>query len=263
MGGLRSRMPVTFWVYLIGALALAGVAPLSGFFSKDEILAAASQYNGAVLLILIFAAFLTAFYMGRQVFMVFFGGARTRAAVAAGENRPVITVPLVILAVLAFFGGAINLPGVSTLAGWLEHTLGSVREAGFIPLLAGTALTISLLGILAAWLVYGRHPLARSQAPDPLAVSLGPVFNALTHKLGIDQAYNAVFLGGYRAVAKFLAGWFDQGLIDGIVNGLGYLSEAISGYVRKVENGFVRSYALMMMLGIAVILSYLVFWPIH
>ena len=262
MGGLRAKMPVTFWVYLVGALALAGVAPLSGFFSKDEILAAASQSNGLVLVILILAAFLTAFYMGRQIFMIFFGPARTRAAGAANENGSVITLPLIILAILAAFGGALNLPGVGTLAAWLEHTLGTVHEAAFMPILALSAFLISILGIFAAWLMYGRHPL-RSQAPDPLTTSLGTVFSALTNKLGIDQAYNVVFLGGYRAVSKFLAGWFDQGLIDGIVNGLGSLSQSVSQQLRQVETGFVRSYALMMVLGIVLILSYLVFWPIH
>ena len=98
MGGLRKRMPLTFWVYLAGALALMGIAPLSGFFSKDEILAAASQKNTAVFVLLIISAFLTAFYMGRQIFMIFFGKARSTAAGKAAESPLVVTLPLVVLA---------------------------------------------------------------------------------------------------------------------------------------------------------------------
>ncbi|MEK7275838.1 MAG: proton-conducting transporter membrane subunit, partial [Chloroflexota bacterium] len=106
MGGLRAHMKTTFWVYLIGALALAGVFPLAGFWSKDEILADAwkigvgeGQWHGlAVYLLLTAAAFFTAFYMGRQVFMVFFGGGRTEAATRAHESPKVMLVPLIILA---------------------------------------------------------------------------------------------------------------------------------------------------------------------
>lgn len=259
MGGMRTRMPVTFWVYLVGALALSGIAPLSGFFSKDEILAAASQQNAGVFVLLILAAFLTAFYMGRQIFMVFFGGTRTRAAGAANENSAVITIPLVILALLAAFGGALNFPGVGTLAKWLEHSLGAVPEADFMPLLAAGAFLLALLGLFLAWLLYGRRPAARAQAVDPLAAQIPAVFNAFTNKLGLDQAYQMVFVRGYQVLARFLAGPFDQDLIDGIVNGMGTLTRSVSQGVRQLQTGFVRSYALLFLLGAVVILGYFAF----
>jgi len=261
MGGLRKRMPVTFWVYLIGALALAGIAPLSGFFSKDEILAAALETNAAVLVILILAAFLTAFYMGRQIFMVFFGPTRTRAAGLTGENNPVITVPLIILAVLSFFGGALNLPGMHTMGSWLEHTIAGALETEFMPTLAIAALVVALVGLFLAWMIYGRRLASRPAAADPLYARMTSGFNVLTNQFGIDQAYNTIFIGGYRVLANFLAHPVDQGLIDGAVNGLARLQSAIAQLLRQLQNGFVRSYALILVIGVVAILSYLIFIP--
>ncbi len=112
MGGMRKTMPTTFWVYLAGALALGGIFPFAGFWSKDEILADAFHEGYTVVYwLLVIAAFLTAFYMGRQIWMVFFGQARHEAAEKAEESPGVITVPLIALAVLATIGGALNLPG--------------------------------------------------------------------------------------------------------------------------------------------------------
>ncbi len=269
MGGLRTRMPVTFWVYLVGALALAGIAPLSGFFSKDEILVAAAKDNSGIFVLLILAAFLTAFYMGRQVFLVFFGSTRTRAAGAANENRPLITVPLIVLAALSFFGGLLNFPGVDTLGKWLEHTIENVQPAGFQPVIALSALLVALAGIIVAWLVYGRRPSVRArtasvrQQTDPVQAALPGVFTVLANAWGVDQAYQKLIVRGYQAAASFLAGAFDQGLIDGIVNGFGYLSRASAQVVRRVQTGFVRSYALVVLFGVVAILSYLAFWALR
>ncbi len=128
MGGLKNRMKITFWVYVIGALALAGIVPFAGFWSKDEILAEASHLQPAIYWMLTITAFFTAFYMGRQVFLVFFGKARTTPAAHARENPPVMTVPLIILAVLSVLGGMMNLPGLHTFTGWLENTLGQATH---------------------------------------------------------------------------------------------------------------------------------------
>ena len=131
MGGLWQRLPVTKWVYLAGIVALAGIPPFAGFWSKDEILLDALHRNQLVYWLLTIAAFLTAFYCGRQMLMVFFGKPRTDAARHAGESPPIMTVPLIILAVLAVFGGVLNLPtiagysppGAHALGNWLDHTL--------------------------------------------------------------------------------------------------------------------------------------------
>ncbi|MCA9963647.1 MAG: NADH-quinone oxidoreductase subunit L [Anaerolineales bacterium] len=175
MGGLRQRMPITFAVYLVGALALAGIPPLAGFFSKDEILAAAGQGNWAVYIMLTLAAFATAFYMGRQVWLVFMGEARSETAVSAHESPPIMTIPLLILAALAIVGGGLNLPGVHTLGHWLGHTLGHGELLPFNATIAFIATLLALLAVGLAYWLYGRHPLGTA-ATDPLTQRLGPLF---------------------------------------------------------------------------------------
>ncbi len=129
MGGVRHKMKTTFWVYLIGALALAGIFPLAGFWSKDEILAEASILNPTIYWILVVAAFFTAFYMGRQVLMVFFGESRSEPATHAKESPAVMTIPLIILAFLSIVGGFLNFPTTLTFGTWLEHTIQVAGEA--------------------------------------------------------------------------------------------------------------------------------------
>ena len=153
MGGLRKQMPVTFWVYLIGALTLGGVFPLAGFWSKDEILADSNLYYPLVYWLLVLGAFLTAFYMGRQIFMVFFGKERTEVAKHAEESPAVITIPLIILALLSVFGGVLNLPGLHTLTAWLEHTIEFIHPGEFNLTVAVSSTILALLAIFLSWLV--------------------------------------------------------------------------------------------------------------
>lgn len=258
MGGLRKRMPTTFWVYLVGSLALAGIAPLAGFFSKDEILAAASHKYPVVFVLLVIAAFFTAFYMGRQVLMVFFGKPRSRAAEGAVENPPIITLPLVALAILSAVGGVLNLPGVHTLEHWLEHTLHGLEPGEFILWVALGSLTIALLGILVAWLVYGRKPLASPKTADPLAKPLGSVYRGMERKWWVDEFYRAVLLRPADWLAEKLAGPVDQGGIDSLVNGFGSLTRSLAGLLRQLQNGFVRFYALAIVFGVVAIVLALI-----
>jgi NADH-quinone oxidoreductase subunit L len=256
MGGLRSRMKVTFWVYLIGALTLAGIAPLAGFFSKDEILAAARTYNPAVFVFLITAAFFTAFYMGRQVFMIFFGESRSEAAANAKENPPIILVPLGVLAALSVVGGGLNFPGVLTLEKWLEHTIASVRPGEFVLSVALISLALALLGIGVAWLLYGRVPLKAKQA-DPLRAALGPIFTGMEHKWYVDEIYTALILTPYHRLADFFAHPVDEKGIDGAANGLASGVKGLSAQLRRLQTGYVRSYALMVLVGVVAIMAYL------
>lgn len=196
MGGLRHHMPTTFVVYMIGALALAGIVPLAGFWSKDEILAHSSEHYSGVYLILTLAAVGTAFYMGRQLKMVFFGAPRHPAAEHAHESPPIIIVPLMILAGLSVVGGFINLPFLSesiaeaydhhaggiwlALEGWLEHSIEAFRlsEEGIIhlphtPLVLSPTVALLSVGLalaalaLAFFLVYRERPRTAVE-PDPL-----------------------------------------------------------------------------------------------
>ena len=287
MGGLRKQMPVTFWVYLIGALALTGIVPLAGFWSKDEILADAYLRFPAVFWMLLVAAFFTAFYMGRQVWMVFFGQPRHAAAAHAEESRPVITVPLMILAALAVLGGILNLPGLHGLTNWLGHTIEGVEAGQFNFFVAGLSTLLALIAIGLSWLFYGRHPLVVGQK-DPLKKLLGPVFTVFERKYWVDEFYWAVFVNRYVDIARFLANviddrfwhdffhdkviagtynWIsrtvldlrvDRQFIDAIGNGLGALTKRISASLRRMQNGFVRSYALAVLAGVVIILGYLI-----
>jgi NADH-quinone oxidoreductase subunit L len=256
MGGLRHKMPLTFWVYLIGALALSGIAPLAGFFSKDEILASAWNTQPAIFIVLALAAFLTAFYMGRQLVMVFFGKSGSNGAEHATESPRVITIPLTILAFLSVVGGALNLPGLHTLETWLSHTLGEGEPGVFVWTVAGISLVLALAGLSAAWLVYSRKSVTMESA-DPMKKTLGPIFTGMEHKWWVDEFYGAIVLRPYQAFAQFMAEPVDLGVIDRIGGGLAAGTKALAEGIRSLQNGYTRTYALWMLLGLVAIMTYL------
>jgi NADH-quinone oxidoreductase subunit L len=290
MGGLRKTMPVTFWLYMIGTLALAGIFPFAGFWSKDEILLDSSLHFTSVYWQLTIAAFFTAFYMGRQIWMVFFGEPRHEAAAHAQESPKVITVPLMVLAGLSVLGGALNLPfeGFHNLGHWLGHTLGEVEGLPLDLKVAGISTALALLAILISWFIYGRNPLKANQ-PDPLKKPLGFIFTGMENKWFVDEGYFAVIINPFKKLSQFLAdvidwrfwhdfvhdtvilgtyNWLseialdryaDQKGIDAFANWLGDATQSVSATLRKVQNGFVRSYALAVMLGVVLILGYLIF----
>jgi len=258
MGGLRDRMPTTYWVYLIGALALSGIPPLAGFFSKDEILHAADQYHNLVFWILLLTAFLTALYMGRQLILVFGGTVRTRAAGASTENGAIILLPLILLAVLSVVGGMINFPGLWTLDHWLEHTLEGLPPAVFSPLTALISVLIAAGGLGTAYLVYlVTGQVIENTSPDPLE-RLGFLWKGIAARWKVDEFYEAVIVRPYQRLAHFLASPIDQGLIDGISAGLAWLMQFFAELLRRLQNGFVRSYALVVLFGVVAILTYVV-----
>jgi NADH-quinone oxidoreductase subunit L len=287
MGGLRNTMPTTFWLYMIGTLALAGIFPFAGFWSKDEILADAfSEGFTLIYWLLTIAAFFTAFYMGRQIWMVFFGEPRHAAAAHAEESPRVITVPLMILAFLSIVGGALNLPGLHTLTAWLEHTI-EVHAGEFVWSVALISTVLALAAIYISWLIYGRNPLQAGET-DPLKRRLGAIFAVLENKWYVDELYNAIIVTPFVKISQFLADvidwrfwhdWFhetaiagtynwlsnialnryaDQQGIDAVANGLGNVTQWLSATLRKIQNGFVRSYALSVLLGVVLIIGYLI-----
>ena len=289
MGGLRKTMPVTFWLYMAGTLALAGIFPFAGFWSKDEILLDAKLHFTSIYWQLSIAAFFTAFYMGRQIWMVFFGEARTDAAKHAEESPRVMTVPLMVLAVLSVAGGALNLPfeGFHNLGHWLEHTLGEVHALPLDLGVAGISTVLALLAIFISWLIYGRNPLKTGQV-DPLKKPLGFVFTGMENKWFVDEGYGVLIIKPFKWLSQFLAdvvdwkfwhdfvhdtviagtyNWIsevalsryaDQKGIDAFFNSWGDFTNWLSGNVRKIQNGFVRSYALSVLLGVVLILGYLI-----
>jgi NADH-quinone oxidoreductase subunit L len=258
MGGLRERLPVTFWTFLIGSLALAGIPPLSGFFSKDEIMADALAHNLPVFILLTITAAFTAFYVGRQLIMVFFGRPRTTDARYAQQPNILMTLPLVALAALAVIGGVINLPFSGSVAhaltGWLEPVLGEVEAA---TLNVGLALFFTLLAVGAlalAWLLY-RNAFAQADALDPLT-RLDGLYTFLKRAWYIDWLYQSVIVKLFYAASSFLARVLDVGGIDGLVNGVGALVRDVSAWLRRAQTGFVRSYGLIMLLGVVALVTY-------
>lgn len=285
MGGLRTRMKVTFWVYLIGALALAGIPPLAGFFSKDEILADASRVNPAVYWVLVLAAFLTAFYMGRQVLMVFFGKPRSKAAEATKESPATMVAPLVALAVLAVGGGLINAPRLLPLTRFLQKTLADIEEPEFIAAIAILTTLLAVASIGLAWLLYGRRPI-KSRAPDPLQSRLGPVWIAIRHRWWVDEFYDWLIVRRYVSMARWLAevaderflhDWvhdrvialgyvrathwlasvLDLRFIDRGFDGLGALTRRGASGLGVLQTGYVRNYAAAVFIGLVLVVSYL------
>lgn len=286
MGGLRKQMPITFWVYLAGALALGGVFPLAGFWSKDEILADSNLYYQLVYWLLALGAFLTAFYMGRQIFMVFFGQERTEVAKHAEESPAVITIPLIILALLSVFGGVLNLPGLEILTTWLERTIEFIHPGKFNMTVALSSTILALLAIFLSWLVYGRKPMAAGEK-DPLKKWFSPIFTIFEKKYWVDEGYWVVFVDRYIDLARFLAqtidwrfwhDWVhesvvannfkrfanflanpvDVGIVDRLISRWpADFTQWLSKKLRPIQNGFVRSYALSVLVGVVLILGYL------
>ena len=294
MGGLKDKMKTTFLVYIVGALALAGVFPLAGFWSKDEILADAWQvgmieghwHGVAVYVLLSLAALFTAFYMTRQIVLVFFGRARSQAAMHAHENPPLMTTPLIILAGLSAMGGVLNLPILHTLGGWLEHTHHFFHTIDFNPGVASISTVIALAGIGLGCLVYYRRPLLSVESTDPLRETLGLFFTFLQNKWYVDELYNLLVVRPYEWVSRFLAfvvdwkfwhnffhdsviagtfrigasalsGPVDKGIVDRFFDGLAHMTRGVAvRVISPMQTGFVRNYALSVLLGVVVILGY-------
>ena len=251
MGGLRGKMPVTFWAFIIGGLSLAGLPPFSGFWSKDEIIVAA-LHNPLVFALLACTAVFTAFYTGRQLVMVFFGSARSKDASHAEESGMAMKLPLIVLSVLALIGGGLNLPGSMWLEHWLEPVVG-VHEGGFNLPIAALFSALALVALAAAWVMYRDGKRDTSLTPQ-----LSPVSSFLNKAWQIDALYRAAIIMPFYALSSFLARVFDLGGIDGAVNGIGTLTKGIAAALRPLQSGFVRSYGLVMIVGVVALMAWLV-----
>ncbi len=266
MGGLREHMPTTFRTYLIGAAALAGIFPFAGFWSKDEILAHAWTHQQIpVFFILLFASMLTAFYMGRQIALVFYGKQRD-PNYHAHESGRVMTVPLIILAVGATIAGLMNLPGsyfgAHLLNNWLEPVLN--EEAGAFTVtkfvIAVVAFLLALASAYAGWRYYVDRALSvKVGGKDPLYRGMGDIWDALAEAWYFDRIYEkVVVIPGFRALSRFLADIFDPEGVDGLVRGVGQSFGWAATGIRRLQNGLVRSYALIFLAGVVLIVGYFV-----
>jgi len=269
MGGLKSHLPRTHLAFLIATLAIAGVFPFAGFFSKDEILYQAWLRGGPVLWMAgVIGAFLTAFYMFRLYFLAFHGASRVpeEARHHIHESPNSMTVPLLILAVLSTIGGFIQaplLPGWQRLDRFLEPVFAdaaALLPPAHIAQTPGSeiglmliSLAVALVGIFVAYRFYVADP----AIPRRLAEQARGIYKTLFNKYGVDEAYESWIVQPIYRGAVDLWNDFDTGVIDGAVNGVGRLIQGGSGLLRQAQVGYVQIYALVLTLGAVVVIGYL------
>lgn len=273
MGGLKNKIPITFATFFVATLAIAGIPGLSGFFSKDEILFKTFASGNYVLWAIgLCAAIMTAFYMFRLVFLTFYGDFRGDKTTESHihESPPSMTIPLIILAVLAVIGGYIGLPHALGGGAWFEGFLHPVMEHEHLHvlhdahahpalsteyLLMVISIVAALVGILIAHKMYVRDP----DLPARFANNMKNLYTTLYHKYYVDEIYNAVIVQPLLRISDFLSDIFDMKGIDGLVNGVAWVVAATGKGVRRIQTGFVQNYALFMSMGIVILLAYLLF----
>jgi NADH-quinone oxidoreductase subunit L len=262
MGGLRKVMPRTGWSFMMGWLAISGVVPFAGFFSKDAILASAwasGQY--ALWIVGAVTTALTAFYMSRLYLRVFEGDLVVPEGAHPHDPPWTMTAALVPLALLSLLGGIINLPEGLPSALALEHLLDPVLGEAVVPhgntawLLATAALVLSALGIVVARGLY--LSLDGEDRRSRLVRRLHPLVDAARNKLYVDETYETLVLQPGRDLAVFCAETLDKRLVDGIVNGIGRMLGAVGEVGRRVQTGYVRSYAALFFVGAVALFSIL------
>ena len=273
MGSLKRHLPITYWTMFLATFAIAGLPPLAGFFSKDEILwKAFSSEHGHVGLWLVgsVAAGITAFYMFRLIFMTFYGESRMDPAVEkhVHESPPSMTVPLMILAVLSVAGGWVGIPHVLGGHNYFEEWLapvfahpaggaagGAHHSAALEYLLMAGSVAVALCGIGLAWYLYR----ARTEKPKEIADRVPGLYGMVLHKYYVDEIYDAAIVRRIVSGSVWLWEAFDAAFIDGMVNGVGTLVRGAGGYFRRLQTGFVGNYAFSLLLGAVVILGML-YW---
>jgi NADH-quinone oxidoreductase subunit L len=256
MGGLRKKMGATFWTFMVGTLALAGLWPLSGFFSKDSILGQAfGQHNYILFGIGVFVAMLTSFYMFRLVFVVFYGAAKTDAAGHAHESPGVMVWPVRILAVASILAGGFvgveeiylkQFPAETTeqAASFFAHLFAPFKAA---PWAAGLGLCALALGFIGAYALYA------TAAKDPIAEKFPTVSRWLRNRLYIDEFYEGTVIRAHNMLAAIAGGidWFIQNGVIGLIRGGTGFSAVL---LRQLQSGNLQTYTFLFALGVAVVL---------
>ncbi len=258
LGGLRKVMPITAGTFIAGWLAISGLFPFSGFFSKDAILATAWHEGRYALWALgIATALLTAFYMSRLYFRVFEGRLKIPEGAHPHDAPPTMAGALVPLGVLAVVGGVVNLPGALTLEHFLEPVVGSSEVLGGFTawLLVGAALVVAAGGILVAGSIYLSR--AGNVRRRRLYATAGPLIEAARAKFYVDELYGLAVVGPGKAFASWCADFFDRRIIDGFVNGLGGFVASFAERSRRLQTGYVRNYAATFLFGVVILLSFL------
>ncbi len=276
MGGLRKYLPVTYWTFLLATLAISGIPGFSGFFSKDEILwkSFSSQFGHPIFWVIGFiTAGLTAFYMFRVVYLTFHGKERMDEHTKAHlhEAPKSMTVPLVVLAVLAVIGGWVGIPHVLGFTNhferWMEpvmsqgaqvaesHALAAAGgHAGTEIALMVASVALVLIAIFLARMFYNKRP----ELATNFREKLSGVHRVLLNKYYVDEIYGAILIRPVVYLSLFLWKIVDVVFIDGLINGLATAYSDVSQYCRGVQTGRVRSYATLFVVGVVVLVAYVV-----
>jgi len=260
MGGLKKALPVTYLTFLAGTLAISGIPPFSGFFSKDLILNKAFEYNVVLYIMALGGALLTCFYMFRLLYLVFFGNLRS-SGVHPHESPKVMTIPLIILGVLSVFGGFLNIPslfgGSSGFEAYLHNSVSSkiTEEISHSAELVLIALSLLLLGltIYLAFSIYSRKGLIPAPEEEDR-----PFFRKLVYnKFYIDELYSAVFEKPFGFLSDFFFSKVENGVIEPVVDGTGSVTARLGSLVRKIQQGNMSFYLFAMVAGILLFIVFI------
>ena len=257
MGGLRKAMPITFWTMMISTLAIAGIFPFAGFWSKDEILLVAFEHNKVLWVVASIASIMTAFYMFRLMYLTFFKDFRGTEEQKhhLHESPSLITIPLVILAILAFIGGAINLPGSTWLNHFLEpilsgkheeHTLGSHEY-----MLMGIAMAGAVLGILWAYSKYIKQAFVPKEDAEIVGFS-----KVIYNKYYVDEFYSFLIVRPLNSLSNFFRTTLEPAL-GKVVFSFGTVANGIGIQGKKLQTGSIGLYLFAFVIGIFAIITYL------
>jgi NADH-quinone oxidoreductase subunit L len=286
MGGLRKKIPITYWTFVFACIAIAGVPGFSGFFSKDEILWKAFSAGGPYVIVWVIAAIaagMTAFYMFRLLFGTFHGECRASEEVKhhIHESPKVMTIPLMILAALSVVGGYVGVPhilgGANRIEQFLEPVFGGAGEhtehAGGLNIInqafASTgggeetstemmlmilSVVIAFIGIYVAYRLYIKNP----EIPKRFVERFSGLHRAVYNKYFVDEIYGAVFVRGLLGLGTVLKNFFDEIVIDGTINGVAALFRWVGSLLRLLQAGYVQGYAFAMIVGAIIVIGYLV-----
>jgi NADH-quinone oxidoreductase subunit L len=261
MGGLKKKMPITYWTYLIGCIAIAGIPPLAGFWSKDEILAMTFA-NGHMFpwFVATVVAGMTAFYMFRSFFLVFEGTPRNQHMHDHAHESPVtMTGPLVFLAILSVLAGAVF--GYPLENGFIHHFLGPVLtpegahphhlEHSTALMLMVLSIVVAAAGIFISWLYYIKVP----SLPGKTVKAFKPVHTFFYNKWFFDELYDAIIVFPIVTISRFLWRGFDVNVIDFTVNAFGKVPMFIGGVARHLQTGRMQTYIFTMVVGVIVLFT--------
>ena len=264
MGSLKSKIKITYWVFIFGTLALTGIFPFAGFFSKDEILWSVYGSNRALWVVGVIGALMTAFYSFRLIFLTFFGKSRMDHEVEhhVHESPKIMTVPLIILAFFSITIGWIGIPGaiihhINLFGEFLAPVFPAVHHGGDESRLLEIGLMVfSVVVALAGWRMAYVLYVKKTSIPDAIAEKYKGVYNLLLNKYRVDEVYNAIFVDGLvHKLAKFLHSVGDVKIIDGFINWSAAAIGRTSEQGRKLQTGFVQEYAFTMGLGFVVLMG--------